>query len=309
MRISNDVLEHINNYIDVHKDEIIAMWKKFVDVRSDATIKENADAMAYILKEELEAIGCKCQMFDVGDRNGLALDAVLGEDRPGKPVLFSGHYDVVPLAGNHPFYIDDENRAHGLGCLDMKGGIVISIWIAKALCDLKWEERPIRFVYVGDEENAHQFGSTKQFLREHGDGALCAFNMETGLVDNSICTGRKGTGQAEINVQGIAAHSGNNFLDGRSAISEMMHLIPKIEALTDLDANTTVVVTKIQGGTVTNSVPPNCSCIVDLRFGSVSERERVVGEIQKYVRKIPSKKQVRNLSSVSSWLHLMQLLR
>lgn len=281
MKLSQEMLAPVYTYIDGHRDEIIAMWKDFVDTRSDATVKEKADAMAHKLAAELEAIGCQVTLTDVGGRNGLALEAVLGAGRPGKPVLFSGHYDVVPLKGELPFYIDDEGKAHGLGVLDMKGGVVLSIWVAKALEAAGYRERPLRFLYVGDEENGHQWGRTKEFLVERGGGAVCAFNLETGLVNNAICTGRKGTGQAEITVQGVAAHSGNNFTEGRSAITELAAKIPDIEALTDLAANTTVAVTTIQGGTVTNSIPPMCSCIVDLRFGSLAERQRVLDALEK----------------------------
>ncbi len=275
------MLAPVYTYIDDHRDEIIAMWKDFVDTRSDATVKKKADAMAHKLAAELEAIGCQVTLTDVGQRNGLALEAMLGAGRPGKPVLFSGHYDVVPLKGELPFYIDEEGKAHGLGVLDMKGGVVLSIWVAKALEAAGYRERPLRFLYVGDEENGHQWGRTKEFLVERGGGAVCAFNLETGLVNNAICTGRKGTGQAEITVQGVAAHSGNNFTEGRSAITELAAKIPDIEALTDLAANTTVAVTTIQGGTVTNSIPPVCSCIVDLRFGSLAERQRVLDALEK----------------------------
>lgn len=281
MKLSQEMLAPVYTYIDGHRDEIIAMWKDFVDTRSDATVKEKADAMAHKLAAELEAIGCQVTLTDVGERNGLALEAVLGAGRPGKPVLFSGHYDVVPLKGELPFYIDEEGKAHGLGVLDMKGGVVLSIWVAKALEAAGYRERPLRFLYVGDEENGHQWGRTKEFLVERGGGAVCAFNLETGLVNNAICTGRKGTGQAEITVQGVAAHSGNNFTEGRSAITELAAKIPDIEALTDLAANTTVAVTTIQGGTVTNSIPPVCSCIVDLRFGSLAERQRVLDALEK----------------------------
>lgn len=272
-------------YIDAHRDEILAMWKDFVDTRSDATDKARADVMAHKLAAVLEEIGCTVTLTDVGERNGLALEAVLGAERPGKPVLFTGHYDVVPLKGEHPFSIDEEGRAHGLGCLDMKGGVVMSIWIAKALTAAGWAQRPIRFIYVGDEENGHQWGKTKEFLVQHGGGGVCAFNMETGLVSDAICTGRKGTGQAEITVHGVAAHSGNDFTSGRSAVTELVSKIPAIEALTNLDANTTVAVTTIQGGTVTNSIPPVASCIVDLRFGGLAERERVLKALEEICAK------------------------
>ena len=275
MKLSQELLSAVSDYIDAHRQDMLAMWQDFVNTRSDATNKERADEMARKLGRVLEDIGCQVSYTDVGEKNGLAVEGILGADRPGKSVLFSGHYDTVPLKADLPFYVDKENKAHGLGCLDMKGGIVMAIWIAKALTASGWAERPLRFLFVGDEENGHQFGKTKEYLGLHGGGSLCAFNMETGLVSNAICTGRKGTGQAEITVHGVASHSGNNYAEGRSAITELTRKIVEMEALTDLSANTTVAVTTIHGGTVTNSIPPICSCIVDLRFGSPAERDRV----------------------------------
>ena len=279
MKLSQELLSAVSDYIDAHRQDMLAMWQEFVNTRSDATNKERADEMARKLGHVLEDIGCQVSYTDVGEKNGLAVEGILGADRPGKSVLFSGHYDTVPLKADLPFYVDKENKAHGLGCLDMKGGIVMAIWVAKALTATGWAERPLRFLFVGDEENGHQFGKTKEYLGLHGGGSLCAFNMETGLVSNAICTGRKGTGQAEITVHGVASHSGNNYAEGRSAITELTRKIVEMEALTDLSANTTVAVTTIHGGTVTNSIPPICSCIVDLRFGSPAERDRVLNAL------------------------------
>ena len=279
MKLSQELLSAVSDYIDAHRQDMLAMWQDFVNTRSDATNKERADEMARKLGRVLEDIGCQVSYTDVGEKNGLAIEGILGADRPGKNVLFSGHYDTVPLKADLPFYVDGENKAHGLGCLDMKGGIVMAIWVAKALTASGWAERSLRFLFVGDEENGHQFGKTKEYLGLHGGGSLCAFNMETGLVSNAICTGRKGTGQAEITVHGVAAHSGNNYAEGRSAITELTRKIVEMEALTDLSANTTVAVTTIHGGTVTNSIPPICSCIVDLRFGSPAERDRVLNAL------------------------------
>ena len=279
MKLSQELLSAVSDYIDAHRQDMLAMWQEFVNTRSDATNKERADEMARKLGRVLEDIGCQVSYTDVGEKNGLAVEGILGADRPGKSVLFSGHYDTVPLKADLPFYVDKENKAHGLGCLDMKGGIVMAIWIAKALTASGWAERPLRFLFVGDEENGHQFGKTKEYLGLHGGGSLCAFNMETGLVSNATCTGRKGTGQAEITVHGVASHSGNNYAEGRSAITELTRKIVEMEALTDLSANTTVAVTTIHGGTVTNSIPPICSCIVDLRFGSPAERDRVLNAL------------------------------
>ena len=88
MKLSQEHLTAVWEYIDAHREEIIAMWRDYVNLRSDATVKEKAEVMALRLQKDLEEMGCRCTLTDMGEKNGPAVDAILGEDRPGKPVLF-----------------------------------------------------------------------------------------------------------------------------------------------------------------------------------------------------------------------------
>ena len=54
MELLQEIYSLIAEYIDTHRDEIIAMWKDYVNIRSDATIKEKAEVMALRLKKDLE---------------------------------------------------------------------------------------------------------------------------------------------------------------------------------------------------------------------------------------------------------------
>ncbi len=135
-------------------------------------------------------------------------------------------------------------------------------------------------MFLGDEEKGHQQANTPELIVEHARGALCAFNMETGLVSNQICIGRKGGGVANFTVTGVGAHSGNDFLKGRNSIAEMAHKTLDLQALTDLEKGTTVSVTIIKGGTVPNGIPPECSADVDVRYEILSERDRVLTSLK-----------------------------
>lgn len=286
MDLTPELQAGINAYIDEHREEMLALWAKFVNTLSHTGNKEQTGNMARVLCAELEALGCKCTIYDdMGPTNGPAVEGILGAERPGLPVAFAGHFDTVALKGDYPFRVDEEGRAHGLGCLDMKGGIVVAIWTVKALNAFGWAERPIRFFFVSDEESGHKGGKTPDFLQEHAKGNLCAFNMETGLPGNQICIGRKGVGQLKATVHGIAAHSGACFADGRSAITEMAHKILEIESLTDLEKQTTLAVTMMSGGTVINSIPPIAECTVDVRYARMDERNRVVEALKEICAK------------------------
>lgn len=74
--------------------------------------------------------------------------------------MFGGHYNTVnnspaadarPGDANEPdgtphFRVDENGRSHGLGVLDMKGGIVIAIYVVKALAAAGRAERPIKLL-------------------------------------------------------------------------------------------------------------------------------------------------------------------
>lgn len=142
--------------------------------------------------------------------------------------------------GTPRFRVDSQGKAYGLGCLDMKGGIVIAIWVVKALQVLGWAERPVKFILAGDEDKGHFDADTPQLLIRLAKGAFCCFNMETGRVNNDICIGRKGGGEGELTVHGTAAHAGNDFLSGRNAVLEMAYKEIELAELNDLELGTTV---------------------------------------------------------------------
>ena len=272
--------KEIHDYVLAHQDEIIATWKDIVDTPSKVNQRDDLNACCDKLIALFEGIDFEVEKHDVGPVNGPAFSGILGKDRPGKPVMFSGHYDTVPLAGDHPFRYDEEGHVRGLGSLDMKGGITIAYHICKMLNELGWAERPIKILFLGDEEKGHVDGTAVEVMQKLAPGALCDFNMETGLVSNAICVGRKGTIITNMTIHGIGAHSGNDFQSGRSAIAEAAHKIPMIEALTNLDKQTTVATTLIEGGTVMNSIPPICKLTVDSRIFRLDERERILAAMK-----------------------------
>ena len=156
--------------------------------------------MADKLTTVFEEMGLRVAQHDVGEVNSRTLEAFWGEDRPGAPVLFGGHYDTVncsPVEGAKPgdadefdgtphFRVDDAGKAYGLGALDMKGGIVAAIWVVKALQAVGWAERPVKFLLAGDEDKGHFGADTPALLTELARGALCCFNMETGRVNKDV---------------------------------------------------------------------------------------------------------------------------
>lgn len=279
----------VKSYIEEHRGEMLEMWRDFVETPSQARDRAAAMKMKEKLSGILGQMGMDVKEYDVGQVNSQTIEAVLGADRPGKPVLFAGHYDTVNCSpvedakpgderefdGTPHFRVDSQGRAYGLGALDMKGGIVIAIWVIKALEAAGYQDRPIKILLAGDEDKGHFDANTPEILMQASAGALCCFNMETGRVNSDICIGRKGGGEGEIWVNGTAAHAGNDFVSGRNAVLEMANKAIELSRLTDLSEGTTIAPTVIKGGTVPNGIPDYCHMYFDVRYQKSEEARRV----------------------------------
>lgn len=280
--MKSEYYSKVCSYIDTHLQEMIDLWETLVNLESNVGEAEGVNQVAGFLKSAFEAEGFRCDTIDVGAGCGQSLVGILGEDRGTKPIIFSGHMDTVfprGTFGENPFRTDG-NKAYGPGVLDMKGGIVIAFFACKALNEAGYKETPLKFVLSGNEENAHINSTADQVFLKECVGGKFSFNMETGRIDGSLCTGRKGVMVAEIETVGRAAHAGNDFSAGRNSIEEMAYKIFEVQALTDIDAGTTVNAGVISGGTVPNAVPGKCLLKIDMRFSKESEQERLKQALQ-----------------------------
>lgn len=270
-------LNQISGFLTSCQTEMMELWKKLVNMES---FTENIAAVNYIgevIRDLFEQEGFTCQLKNVGAA-GKMLVGIQGADRPGKSILFTGHLDtaIPPGAlGENPFRIEDD-KAYGPGVLDMKGGIVITLYIVKALNKIGYKEHPIKIIFSGDEESGHYSSEGAALLQKEAAGGLAAFHMITGLEDNCLCTGRKGSLACRMKISGNASHAGNDFLSGRNAIEEAAHKILRIQGLTDIAQGTTVSVATIHGGTIPSAIPGECCMEVDGRFTRAEEYMRLM---------------------------------
>lgn len=278
----------IEAYVDSHREEMIDRWRELVNLEGKADELEAMDAVvSHLLKLFAEA-GVSCHLEQAHPQAAKVLVGEIGSGRPGKPVLFGGHYDTVfkkGAFGPAPFRIDEDGKAHGPGCLDMKGGIIITLYVIKALEAAGYSERPIRIVFCGDEEGGtYHFNYSAKIIRKAAEGCLCGFNMETGPINNDLCVGRKGAFNTHFSVDGVSAHSGNNFEAGRNAIVEAAHKILAIDRMTDMEKGSHMNVAIVNGGKVWSSVPDHCEVTFSGRFALNSEMERVLDEVDRLMK-------------------------
>lgn len=301
-----ELVNQVKEYVVIHKDEILKKYEEFVNLKGFWRDVEDVNAVGVWLKEQFSAEGFSCELVNAGPKAGKILMGTLGSERLGKPVLFSGHMDTAldsDLYPENPFHIKD-GLAYGPGVLDMKGGIIIALYVIKALNAVGYNSRPLKVIFAPDEEGLHSYTEVADFIKENSKGCLFALNMETGLMNNSLAVGRKGRLGMEIFVKGKSAHAGAAFLEGISAIEEMAHKVLDFQALTDLEMGTTINTGVIKGGTIPNAIPAECMCSLDIRFKYMSELERV----RKAIHDICAKNYVEGTSCTYKELNLFTTL-
>lgn len=274
----NRYCDQINLFIDSHREEMVEKWRQFVNLEGRFDEKENVEKAQAWLRGEMEAIGFRCWTEPSRPDRCSVLLGILGEDRPGKPVIFGGHIDTVHPKGSFgkedPFYVKD-GKAYGPGVLDMKGGIIIALYAARALEAVGYKERPIKFVFAGEEEGDHVGTDVDLLYTRECQGAACAFNVETGHISNSLCVGRKTQYTFTATVHGKGGHAGNEFTKGHNALHEAVLKLHDMIALTDLEQGTSVTASVCHCGQNTSSIPDLCEFAVDVRLTNEKEGCRI----------------------------------
>ena len=284
----NPYREQICAYIDAHRNEMIEKWRDFVNVEGRFTEKEDVEKAQDWFQAELEANGFRTWTVPAAnDRCGMLL-GVLGEERGTAPILFAGHLDTVFSKGafgcENPFRIEG-NKAYGPGVIDMKGGLIMALYIVKALESIGYQDHPFKFAVCGDEEGDHIGNDIDKVFLDESKGALCAFNMETGNPENNLTVGRKGIYTLHATIHGLGGHAGSFFTQGHNALNEAAMKIVELIKVTDLEKGTTVTPSVLHCGKNTSSIPDTVEMAVDTRVLNDEEGARVLREFDAIMKK------------------------
>jgi glutamate carboxypeptidase len=265
-------MEKIMHAFETRKPEMIALLKKLVEIESPSSNKAAVDRVGTFLVDEFRRAGAQLEIVP-NTITGNHLVARWGAGPGG--ILLMHHMDTVfPLGTleNMPFYEKDD-RLFGPGVLDMKGGIVVSLTAINSLRAAGELTRPVTMLVTSDEEIGSD--TSQEMIKHLASSAALVLVMESGLVDGSLKTWRKGVGDFLIKVKGRAAHAGGAHQDGRNAIEELAHQVLAIQKMTDYEKGTTLNVGVIKGGTVSNVVPDEALAEVDFRIVIPEEAERI----------------------------------
>ena len=83
----------VMDYIDAHREEMLALWKRLVSMESPSADKAAVDRVAAVLAEELAKTGADVRLEPMSGGDLLVAD--WNTAAGNAPVVFCGHMDTV----------------------------------------------------------------------------------------------------------------------------------------------------------------------------------------------------------------------
>ena len=208
---------------------------------------------------------------------GDMLEIRLHPGRPGPGVVVFAHMDTVHPVGALAATLKmrrDGDRLYGPGIYDMKGGLALALFAAKAILDGQRATRgPVTVLITPDEEIGSP--ASRAHIEALARENRAALVVEPARDGGRIVTARKGVGRFVVSARGAPSHAGSKHEEGASAISEMARQIAIIDGFTDYARGITVNIGKISGGTAVNVTAEHCVAEIDLRVTDAKAGEEM----------------------------------
>ena len=220
---------------------------------------------------------------------GSAPDLVAVLDGTGtRRIVLVGHVDTVFAHPEHrPLRPDGSlprtgcERLYGSGTIDMKGGDIIALGVARALARAPEDFAQLAVVMVCDEEwRVAPFQRVAPF--SHYDACLC---FEAGYLTpdgrEGVVVRRKAAGTLLVDAVGRAAHSGAAPDQGRNALLALARTADTVARFHDPAGpeQLSVVPTVMHSGEAFNVVPAAGELICDMRAARLSAFEPVLASV------------------------------
>lgn len=272
-----------------HRGDFVDFITALCAVESPTDDPASQRGVHTILVAALEDLGFEIRMVR-GRSSGDHLLARPRDRERGTPLqLLLGHTDTVWPHGTleRMPVVERDGRLFGPGTLDMKGGLAQMVFALRALRTLGLQPPVTPIVFINADE---EIGSpdSKRHVQRLARSVSRAFVLEPSRGPEGLLkTARKGVGRFEIRITGKAAHAGLDPEAGASAVTELSHVIRKLDALNDPAAGTSVNVGQVSGGTRPNVVAASATAIVDVRVVTMEDGGRLEARIRSLESETP----------------------
>ncbi len=230
-----------------------------------------------------------------------------------KPIILSGHTDVVPVSkswSTDPFKATiKEDKLYGRGSCDMKGFIACSLAYAPIFSKANLD-RDIHFAFTFDEETACQGAPLliEELKKRNIKNGICIVGEPTNM---KIIDAHKGCYEYTTHFQGLAGH-GSAPDKGVNAVEYAVKFVNKLLELRETLKSkapkdsifnppyTTLQIGGMEGGIARNVIADKCKVDWELRPVVKEDGIFVNKEIDKFVNEklLPDMKKIYPYSSI-----------
>ena len=196
-------------------------------------------------------------------------------------LLLLGHLDTVVAHGAHRALAREGDKLVGSGSVDMKGGVVLSLGVLRALAARPQDYAEAALLLVCDEEwRTAPFGHVDRFAGF--DACLCfEGGARTPEGVEGVVVRRKAAGTLRVRAQGRASHSGSAPDRGRNALLALAAAAQAVAGCHDPSGpdHLTAVPTVLHSGDAFNVVPGDGELVSDMRADTSEAFSRVTAAI------------------------------
>tara|TARA_B100001996_G_scaffold373219_1_gene350457 strand:+ start:29 stop:1219 length:1191 start_codon:yes stop_codon:yes gene_type:complete len=230
-----------------------------------------------------------------------------------KPIILSGHTDVVPVSkswSTDPFKATiKEDKLYGRGSCDMKGFIACTLAYAPIFSKSNLD-RDIHFSFTFDEETACQGAPIliEELKKRNINNGICIVGEPTNM---KIIDAHKGCYEYTTHFEGLAGHGsapdkGVNAVEyGAKFINKLLELRKTLKSKAPKDSvfeppYTTLQIGGISGGIARNVIADKCRVDWELRPVIKEDGVFVNLEIDKFINEelLPEMKKIYPKSSI-----------
>lgn len=234
------------------------------------SVSRDEDAIVASILEELRAHD-SLEILDQNDSVIFAWPRVRRVDAPF--VVLAGHVDTVPIAGAQMPAEQAGGAIIGRGTSDMKAGLAVMLEIAADMARSPGSsDLDVGYLFFGREELPINESALLPLFQRCPAASTIELAVVMEPTDNAIEVGCLGNLNAEVIVEGTAAHSARPWL-GENAIHAAIEALAPLADLPDRDVTIdgltfreVVSVTMIEGGIASNVVPDRVTAHVNYRY-------------------------------------------
>jgi glutamate carboxypeptidase len=263
-------------YFKSRQGEMIALLKELVRLESPTSDKKAVDSCSAYLASKFQSVGAKVTRYvqkTVGDFHIFEYPAKETRSQEGR-ILVLTHSDTVWPVGRlakMPFYIQGQ-KLFGPGVLDMKAGLVLAFSALRALREMNMAPSKRIAVLLNSSEECG-CPDADELIKAEARAASLVLCLEPALPGGALKVQRKGRLVLRLETTGRSAHAGQPE-KGINAIEELMAQLRKLASLRSKDV--TLNVGLIGGGEKANVVADKAWAVLDWRFWSGAQRDKIL---------------------------------